>query len=165
MINKKYQNESYNDFHGKKIDPILKIKLPLKRSKPLFEFEYQWDPFGERLGKDPRGPLYFDPDTLIYFFYTNRLNHLWIEANNGFQGNYGDGLGKGIQFNIVGRGQHPEWYLFKIPLPDAYIDNNLFSQHVTFGPSLNFLEIKKLYLLAQQYGNNYKKDLEEKDQT
>lgn len=158
MIHNKYKNESYNDFHGKKIDPILKIKLPIKRSKPLFQFDYQWDPFtGERVGKDPRGPLYFDPDTLIYFFYTNRLNHLWIEASNGYQGNYGDGLGKGYKFNIIGRGNHPEWYLFKIPLPDAYIDNNLFNQHVTFGPSLNFSEIKQIYILAQQYGNNYKK--------
>ena len=158
MIKKKYNNESYNDFHGKKIDPILKIKLPTKRGKPLFVFEYQWDPFtGERLGKDPRGALSFDPDTLIYFFYTNRLNHLWIEANNGYQGNYGDGLGKGIKFNIIGRGHHPEWYLFKIPLPDAYIDRNLFNQHVTFGPSLNFSEIKQIYILAQQYGNNYKR--------
>ena len=31
MIKKKYENESYNDFHGKKIDPILKIKLPVKK--------------------------------------------------------------------------------------------------------------------------------------
>ena len=158
MLQKKYQNESYNKFHGKKIDPILKIRIPIKKSKPLFKFEYKWDPFtGERLGKDPRGPLYFDPDTLIYFFYTNRLNHLWIEANNGYQGNYGDALGKGIQFNIIGRGPHPEWYLFKIPLPDAYIDNNLFNQHITFGTSLLFSEIKQIYILAQQYGNNYKK--------
>ena len=35
--------------------------------------------------EDPRGPLYFDPDTLIYYFYNNRLNHLWIQENENFQ--------------------------------------------------------------------------------
>ena len=152
----KFKNEPYNDYHGTKKDPLLQVKLPLKRKKPLFEFKYKWNPFtGERLGEDPRGSLYFDPDTLIYYFYNNRLNHLWIEANGEYSGTYGDGLGKGEFFDIIGRGKHPEWYLFRLPLPDAYAQD-CSNQLITFGPKLTREEIEQIYNLSLEY-NNYKK--------
>ena len=140
------------------IQDVLKNKLPIIKNKPLFKFEWQWDPFtGERTKIDPRGPLFFDPDTLIHYFYLNRLKHLWIHQENGYQANYGDGMGKGIKFEIVGRGCHPEWYLFRLPLPDAYLNMNVFNQYVTFGPVLNYNEIEEIYNLGKEYGNKYQK--------
>ena len=44
---------------------------------------------GNILGKDYRGNLYFDPDILIHYFYTNRLNHLWIKSSEGYTGIFG----------------------------------------------------------------------------
>lgn len=152
-----FKNEPYHDFHGKKIDPLLKIKLPLKKNKPIFSYKYQWDPFtGERTTEDPRGPLYFDPDTLIYYFYTNRLNHLWIQENENYSGTYGDGVGKGELFEVVGRGHHPEWYLFRLPLPDGYTSKDS-NQLITFGPKLTFNEIDEIFNLSLNYNNYFKR--------
>ena len=148
--------DSYNDYHNNYIDPLIKIDLP--KSKYLFKYKYCWNPLnGQILGKDYRGPLYFDPDVLIHYFYTNRLNHLWIEPSNGYLGTFGDGMGNGPDFFIQSRGHSPHWYLFRLPLFDAYKNPKEMNQQITLGPILSKEEIKEIYILALNRKNNYRK--------
>tara|TARA_B100000424_G_C22873154_1_gene464960 strand:- start:489 stop:1082 length:594 start_codon:yes stop_codon:yes gene_type:complete len=138
------------------MDPLIRIPLPIIKNKKVYEYKYCWDPLtGEILGLDPRGPLYFDPDTLIHYFYTNRLKYLWNDGDINFTGSYGDGLGNGPHFNIPGRGISLHYYLFRLPIPDAYCDN-INTQQITIGPILGLDEIVKIYNLSLEYGDNYK---------
>lgn len=122
-----------------------------------FKFYYQWDPLtGERTIEDPYGPLYFNPDYLIKYFYTFRLNKLYTDVAGGYQGYYDDGVGCGEDFHIKGRGYHPEWYLFRIPNMHCYIPDKLSSQIITFGPKLTDDEIKDIYTKACKKPDNYK---------
>jgi len=156
--------DSYQSYRRNKIDPILLLDLPLNNmdEKDLFKFEYKWNPYtGERLKeKDECGPLFFDPNALIHYFHSNRLNNLWIpesyENNDYVQGHYGDALGKFPDFEIVGRGKHPEWYLFRLPILDCYLMKDHFLQSVTMGPILTDKEIKQIYNLSKRYKNFYK---------
>lgn len=146
----------YYRFRNKKIDPLIHTTIPLVKRKPLFTYNYCWEPLnGELICKDPRGPLYFDPDTLIHYFYTNRLKYLWCDGDDSFSGNYGDALGNGPEFNIYGRGLSPHYYLFRLPLDDAFCDD-ISKQQITITPKLEFEQIKEIYHLALKYGNNYK---------
>jgi hypothetical protein len=165
LIQKKENNkfiDSYQKYRKEIIDPLLHIPLPIEDKynvKDLFKFEYKWNPYtGERINIiEENGPLYFDPDTLIHYFYVNRINNLWNYTNDNFNGYYGDALGKGPNFNIVGRGDFRNWYLFRLPIPDCYLykDHNL--QSVTMGPKLTDIEIKEIYTKATRYGDNYYK--------
>ena len=150
--------DSYIQYRNKKVDPLLMINLPVINRKPLFKFEYKWNPYsGKRLEKDPRGKLYFDPDCLIHYFYSNRLNHLWIPQTEEYTGHYGDAIGNGPDFNVPGRGKHPDWYLFRLPLLDGYIETNNCGQAVTLGPKLLFKEIEQIHKFALTYKNNFYK--------
>ena len=162
---KSTENLNYEYYRRNKIDPLLLLELPLNnmQEKNLFKFEWKWNSYnGERLKqKDESGPLYFDPNTLIHFFYTNRINNLWIEGynigNDYIQGHYGDALGKFPDFEITGRGKHPEWYLFRLPIIDCYLQQGHCLQTVTMGPILTDAEIKKIYNLSKKYKDFYKK--------
>jgi hypothetical protein len=135
-------HDNYSKLRGQKIDPLT--------------YNNCWDPLtGEVLGKDPRGPLYFDPDTLIHFFYNSRLKHLWVDGKDGYSGYYDNGVGNGPDFYIEGRGLSPHFYLFRLPIPDAYCDN-LSRQQTTMGPILNLKEIKEIYKLSLLKKDNYK---------
>ena len=152
---------NYYSYRKNVIDPILLIKLPLHKKKisDLFCFRYTWNPYnGDRLSKDKDGPLYFDPCTLVHYYYINRLKNLWIEGfidnEEYYEGHYGDALGNGPDFEIKGRGKHPDWYLFRLPIIDCYVENN-YSQAVTMGPILTDKEISTIYNLSKKY--NFKK--------
>lgn len=148
--------DNYQQFRNVKIDPLTLLKLPIIENKPIFEYNKCWDPLtGEIIGVDPRGPLYFDPDCLIYYFYTNRLRYLWNHGDQSFSGNYGDGLGNGPDFFITGRGYSYHYYLFRLPINDAYCDS-LSQQQTTLGPILTFDEIKNIFSMSKKYKNNYK---------
>jgi len=148
--------DNYYNFRNVYMDPLLHLKLPLQNNKPLFEYKYCWEPLtGEVLDIDPRGSLYFDPDSLVHYFYTNRLRYLWNEGDINFSGNYGDALGNGPDFYIPGRGYSLHYYLFRLPINDAFCDT-LSKQQTTIGPILNFDDIFNLYQLSCSYGDNYK---------
>lgn len=153
--------DTYLDFRKDKIDPILMIDLPLEEfpNNKYFKFKYKWNPYtGERLGEDPNGPLCFDPDALIYYFYNNRLNYLWENSNDiNYSGYFGDALGNGPDFDIKGRGNHPDWYLFRLPIQDCYLHTGHCPQSVTMGPKLTDKEIKEIDKLAKSYKNNFYK--------
>jgi len=156
------KHDRYYNIRKNMIDPILLVKLPLynKEKKDLFSFKYKWNPYnGERLSIDHVGPLYFDPNTLIHYFYINRLKNLWIDESieNGeyYQGHYGDAVGNGPEFEIKGRGKHPDWYLFRLPIIDCYVTHQP-TQAVTMGPILTNKEIKEIYKLSKRYKTKYK---------
>lgn len=159
--------DNYLTNRRNKIDPILLIELPINsmNDKDIFKFNYQWNPYtGSRTIIEKNGPLCFDPDTLIHYFYTNRLRGLWTPGHFEYEdgenfwceGSYGDCVGNGPEFNIKSRGNHPERYLFRLPIPDCYLTKNHFEQSITMGPTLNDEEIKDLYKLSKKYKDNYK---------
>ena len=155
------KKDIYFEMRKNIIDPILLTKLPLygKEIKDLFSFKEKWNPYnGERLSIDTNGPLYFDPNTLVHYFYTNRLKKLWIEESiiDGvyYEGHYGDAVGNGPNFEINGRGSHPDWHLFRLPIIDCYVDN-IQTQAVTMGPILTDEEISKIYKLSKRYKKKF----------
>jgi hypothetical protein len=140
-----------------KYDPISFCEVNYNKA---FIFPYKWDPYtGERLEKDPYGPIYFDPNMLANYFYTNRLRELWhnsIDDDSGlYEGYYGNALGAGEEFHVVGRGSHPEWYVFSLPLSECYLTKDHNSQIVTFGPKLTDEEVMKINNLINK--SEYKK--------
>jgi len=154
--------EYYRILRQNWICPLSKKLYDTKNVKYAFKFYDSWDPYtGERTGKDPYGPLYFDPITLCHYYYLKRLEHLWIdELDDGeeggyFQGTYGDGVGIGKNFTIKSRGSHPERYLFRLPIPDCYLTDDHNNQIPTFGPLLTDLEVKDLNILLQRQSKDY----------
>jgi len=146
--------KNYLNERKQKIDPLLKVSLKHKRYR--FKFKYMWNPYtGDRLKKDPDGPLYFDPDTLIHYFYLNRLNHLWVQSDEGHY--YGDAVGTGPEFQVKSRGHHPDWNLFRLPIPDEYLEHDHCQQSVTMGPILTTGELQEIYDLACKKKKNYRK--------
>jgi hypothetical protein len=154
-LKKNIMNDSYDKFHRENLDPLTKMEL--ENDISYFKYKYCWSPLnGDILGIDIRGPLKFDPDILIHYFYVNRLKHLWVEPKNGYEGTYGDGLGNGPDFIIKGRGPSYHWYLFRLPIFDAYCDPNEIGQQTTLSPILNLKDITDIYNTAQKNGDNYK---------
>ena len=122
-----------------------------KEDKDLFKFKYKWNSYnGERINDlDENGPLCFDPNSLIHYFYINRLNNLWNEPytdvfNNYIEGYYGDAVGNGPDFELSSRGKHLDWYLFRLPISDEYLNRGHCFQSVTMGPKLTDIEIKNI---------------------
>lgn len=152
--------DNYKDFREHQVDPFTYEKV---NNKTAFVFPWKWNPYsGERTDElDENGPLYLDADNLIHFFYSNRLNNLWISQSNDdtgyYHGHYGDAVGSAPEFEIKGRGQHLEWYLFRLPIIDCYLDEEHNEQYITMGPRLTEDEIKMIYELAGKRKLNYKK--------
>jgi len=124
-----------------------------------FQFKFMWDPYtGIRDDVDIFGPLYFDPDELINYYYKKRLNMLWNEqkSQGGIQysGYFGDALGSGENIFIKGRGYFPELHLFRLPVDDCYLSKNYDMSIVTLGPILSDDEIKEIDYLANTYHKN-----------
>jgi hypothetical protein len=114
------------------------------------------------LDEDINGPLYFNPLTLCHHFFTTRLNHLLCKDDQDFPF-FGDGVGNGPDFEIKGRGFHNDWYLFRLPIIDAYISNKEYGCGVTMGPILNDYEVDEIYRLSlkmkKEYMKKYKRKL------
>jgi len=145
--------ERYRVLRLRKMDPITYFELD---ENYAFKFKYVWDSYtGERKHIDSNGPLYFDPDILIKYFYTKRLNKLWYKPSDEYEGYYDDGVGAGSDFFVIGRGYHPEWYLFRLPILDCYLTDNHNNQHITFGPILTNEEICEIDMLANLRPDNY----------
>ena len=58
---------------------------------------------------------------------------------------------------MIGRGHHPEWYIFRIPIIDCYLTTDHNNQYITFGPKLTDTDIKNLEDLANLRPDNYKR--------
>lgn len=152
--------EYYRTIREEKIDPLTYIEMGSCPS--AFIFADEWDPYtGERCGKDPIGPLYFDPDIIINLFYRKRLDLLWVnesDTNAGvFEGYYDGGVGSGEDLYIVSRGSHPELYPFRLPITNCYLTPDHKLSFITMGPKLTDAELESLDRLASQQGTNYMK--------
>lgn len=142
----------YKTLRHTKTDPFTLDDIP---DDIAFKFYHQWNSFnGSRLECDPFGPLYFHPDTLINYYYMNRLNGLWISENvYTNEGYYGAHVGAGNDIYIHSRGYHPDMYLFRLPVIDCY--NIIDSPHLvatTYGPVITDEEIKLIDKLAAKSG-------------
>lgn len=149
----------YKTIRLRKMDPLINLDMD---DTNAFIFNDMWDPItGERIQKDPNGGLYFDPDSLIHYFYINRLKNLWNEPtdnNEGyFEGYYDFAVGSGENINIVGRGHCPDKYLLRLPIIDCYLTKDHNDSFVTMGPKLTDEEINKIDEVANKSGDNYKK--------
>jgi hypothetical protein len=144
--------------HKNKKDPILLEKIPRRPGKPIFEYPWAWEPLtGEIVGLDPHGGLFFDPDTLIHYFYTKRLNHLWVISDDtDFEPFFGDALGTGPEFYVPSRGCHPDWYLFRLPLMFKYLPSGFSYQIPILMPLVSDADLKLLDELGSKYGKSYK---------
>lgn len=141
-----------------KLDPFFEDELEGKQS---FEFKYMWDPYtGDRLEEDPYGSLYFNPIHLVKYYYTHRLDHLWVEPKDDvdgyYEGYYDDGCGIGEEFEVKGRGNYIEWYLFRLPIIDCYLTTRN-NQIITFGPKLTKDEIIEINTKCQNNKDEYQK--------
>ena len=151
--------EKYRVLRMRKMDPMTHVELS---DECAFKFKYKWDPYtGERLNPDQNGPLYFDPDVLIRYFYLARLNKLWVQEHDEgidgdyYQGYYDEGVGTGENFYIHPKGNRPEWYLFRLPIIDCYLTKDHNKQIITVGPKLTNDELQEIEKLAQLRPNNY----------
>lgn len=111
-----------------------------------FKYHKMWDPLsGQVLDKDDEfGPLCFNGFELVYYYYINRLNGMWNEPQDGYDGYYGEYLGTGPNIHIVSRGKYPEKYLLRLPIIDAYVTENIPDSRVTMGPLLSNEQIQEL---------------------
>ena len=149
----------YKTMRLRKMDPLVNLDLDENKA---FIFEDIWDPItGERIQKDPNGGLYFDPDTLIHYYYINRLKNLWSEpednAEGYFEGYYDFGVGAGENIHVIGRGYCPDKYLLRLPIIDCYLTKDHNDSFVTMGPVLSLEEIKIIDDKASKLPDNYKK--------
>lgn len=146
----------YKTLRIKKEDPIIYERIS---DDVAFKFPYMWDAYtGNRLDElDPYGPLYFHPINLLQYFYNSRLRSLWIApSEDGYVGYYGDGVGQGENFEILGRGNYPERYVFRLPILDCYLKKNHNNSIITMGPKLTDREICALDRLIVKYWSHHK---------
>ena len=148
----------YKTMRFRKMDPIFLADID---DDKCFKFYYEWNPYtGERLDIDPYGALCFHPDSLIKYFYENRLNDLWVSETeqNGIQyeGYYAEAVGAGFDIYIQSRGYNPDRYLFRLPIIDCYwipgMENDAV---VTMGPVLTNEEVKQIDEIAKKHGTYY----------
>lgn len=138
-----------------KIDPI--IDEVINESYAL-QIEKIWDPISGEFTKedDPFGPLYFDPIELVKYFYINRLNHLWKdEEDEGPNGGYyeavpGEGIGAGEDFFLRGRGNHPEYFIWRLPINELYLEKDMPKSVPVKGPKLSRDQIVNIYNLCKK---------------
>ena len=162
LYSEDYDNQTkefYRVLRQQQTDPIIEEKLELDK---CFKFPYIWDPYtGERKGLDPYGPLCFHPDVLIKYYYSNRLNGLWIKESDEdggyYQGMYGEYVGIGEDMNIKSRGTYADQYVFRLPITDCYLIKKCDMSIPTMGPKLTVKEIIEIQKLAEKYyKNNYR---------
>ena len=99
--------------------------------------------------KDPFGSLIFDVNYLVNYFYINRLRHIYTHGNLNQTGLFGDAIGKYPNFYLSGRGNNPQWYLFRLPINDCYINKDHL-KYITMGPKLSFQDIINIYDLCKR---------------
>jgi hypothetical protein len=133
----------YKSHRIQRTDPITFEELNENNS---FKILQMWDPYtGTRTENDPFGPIYFHPMNLLQHFYVNRLNGLWIDQSDEddglYAGYFGDAVGGGEDYEIVGRGIYPEKYLFRLPIPNCYLKKDHDMNIITMGPKLTNEEI------------------------
>jgi hypothetical protein len=154
-----HTTDYYKTLRKTKLDPFT---LTDTNDKTSFKFYDMWDPYsGERIGKDPFGPLCFNPDNLIHIFHGKLLTNLWVaEIDEGAEGGVYEGyydmlVGSGSDCYIAGRGSCPEKYIFRLPIPDCYLTKDHNPNIITLGPKFTDQEILDIERLAESQGQSY----------
>lgn len=147
----------YRSHRIQKTDPITFNTLT---NDNAFKFSHMWEPYtGLRLGLDPYGPLYFHPINLLQHIYETRLKTLWIEPSDEdegiYEGYFGEGVGQGEDFEIIGRGIYPERYIFRLPIPNCYLKKGQNMSLVTMGPVLTDREICEIDRLLTKHWSTH----------
>lgn len=147
--------EYYKACRIRHMDPIIQKDIDSTQS---YKYYYEWDPYnGQICGIDSDGPLAFHPDTLIKYFYTNRLNDLWVPPSHEYEGYYDMAVGSGS--DICVNGICPEKYLFRLPIHDCYLRQDHNFSLVTMGPRLSDNDIREIVKMTEYdsdyYFNNY----------
>ena len=155
---KKYDDETTNKYKSMRkfrVDPIKREVIDKKI--PTFKVKKMWDSltglFEDK--DDPHGPLHFDPVELAKYFYLHILDHIWREED---EDNYEDvleegpleGLGTGENFLIKGRGEYPEYFVWRLPIKDCYVIEGTEKFIPLKGPKLSLSQIEKLQKLIEK---------------
>ena len=142
LYSQKYTNSTFNfiEYRESRVDPISDQCYGfVENDERAFIVPYTWCSFtGERKGPDPYGPLYFSPENLATYFHSSRLNNIYIDHGNG-DFNLGPAIGMGPDFNIISRGPHPDWYLYRLPISTCYVPSN--KEGINIAPKLTRDEI------------------------
>jgi hypothetical protein len=143
----------YKAHRIKKTDPITYEEL---NDDTCFKFKYMWDPYtGKRLDEDPYGPLCFNPINILRHIYGIRLNKLWMDGEDGFEGAFSDGVGSGEDIEIPSRGIYPECHIFRLPVSNCYLKKTHKLSLVSMGPLLTNREICELdRLIVKKWTNS-----------
>jgi hypothetical protein len=121
-----------------------------------FEYKYMWNPYNGTVLRDdkgnkiidPYGGLHFNAENLLYYFYINRLNGLWIEGTDGYEGTYGEYLGCGENIEILNRGDYPEKNTFRLPIANCYLKKDHLPGTITYGPLLDIIDLTAIHRLC-----------------
>ena len=148
----KYDKMTTETYRVKRLFKIDPLSDEIISDSNVFYYPHKWDPYtGEIIGTDEIGPIAFNAINLYKYYFKNRYAGLWIppstEGREQYQGYYGNHLGAGKNIKIGSRGEHPEKYLFRIPIIDCYLPPNHNLSVITMGPLLSdkdILEIDKI---------------------
>lgn len=149
----------YRSHRTRMTDPLTYDEL---QPQSCFKFPYMWNSnTGERLAEDPFGPLCFHPMNLLECFYTSRLNKLWVDPvierdGSMYEGYYADGVGAGDDLQVTSNKSYPECYLFRLPVPNCYMEKNQKLSLITMGPKLTNKEICEIDRLIVRYWSNHR---------
>ena len=155
------QTQIYKSFRLHNIDPIDESNIV--DINTCFQYKYIWDPFtgdilidknGNKIN-DPNGPLCFCPCNIVKTIYYKRLDNIWMRTNaenDDFY--YGDNVGIGDEFEIIGRGIYKERHLFRLPIVDCYLPKNYNKMVVSMGPILDNCDILEIDKLINNYWIN-----------
>ena len=114
------ETDYYTMFRQKKLDPITHQPINMEYA---FAYPYMWNYEGEIIGEDPYGPIYFncDNDSIIKCLFYKRLFKLYNYEYNDVD----IGIACGEDFYISGRGKNQNWYAFRLPICDCYLEENI----------------------------------------
>lgn len=137
------------EFRRKKIDPVLNNGQVSEELS--WSFPNMWNPHtGDIIDKeDPFGPITFNVVSIANYIWLNRLKKLWVpegyhpHTGEYLSAHYEEGIGMGEKFNIISRGEHPEWYIFRLPVNDIYVLEHM-KMVPSMGPKLTKEDIIKI---------------------
>lgn len=152
-----YNDETMTQVRSMRRSRFCAITLaPIDIPESVFEYPFIWNPVDGSVVTDdsgpvcdPYGPLCFNVNDLIYYWWHHRLDGLWIPETVEMPAHYGVRLGAGKNFAVTSRGIHPEWYLFRLPVPPyCYLEKGLVHQVITMGPEMSRDQVETIYKLA-----------------
>lgn len=157
----KYCNQTTVYYKAHRIQLTDPITFEELNYDSCYKYYNIWNPYtGDILGIDPIGPLCFNPLTILMHIYEFRLINLWCEPSDEkdgyYEGYYGESVGAGDDFEIIGRRTYPERYLFRIPITDCYLPPTHKMNYVTMGAKLSDNDVREIDRLIEKYWTNTK---------